>query len=286
MLLVVQGIVLPWTSISGFVFPLRVGNEMSEHQGRRLGFVTASALAVVIAVWGAAVAAIAYSVSTGSFQSLWNGVNAGQAQILSSAIAALGLLTSAILVPFIFKDRIRDLDGAVSEMRGTITGFEEDARNRLNALTTLLDERMADIERRSGEDADRIGEVLDEIRSAVILSISGGQISDPKHAKVFVQNLYNDAVAALHRRVREKPYLREVTRTQISELRTMSSQYLSKLLEVQIITDAERALVDRIKEYAYRRNGFGVADINEINRTREAFDKAFGENAIANADVK
>lgn len=213
-------------------------------------------------------------------------MNPGQAQILSSGIAALGLLTSAILVPFIFKDRIRDLDGAVGEMRKTITDFEGDARNRLDALTALLDERMADIERRSGEDADRIGEVLEEIRSAVILSISGGQITDPKHAKVFVQNLYNDAVAALHRRVREKPYLREVTRTQISELRTMSAQYLNKLLEVQVITEAERALVDRIKEYAYRRSGFGVADVTEINRTRAAFDKAFGENAIPNADVK
>lgn len=259
---------------------------MSEQQGQRLGLITATALAMVIVVWGAIVAAVVYSFSTGSFQAFWRDVNPGQAQILSSGIAALGLLTSAILVPFIFKDRIRDLDGAVGEMRQTINGFEGDARNRLDALTALLDERMADIERRSGEDADRIGEVLEEIRSAVILSISGGQITDPKHAKVFVQNLYNDAVAALHRRVREKPYLREVTRTQISELRTMSAQYLNKLLEVQVITEAERALVDRIKEYAYRRIGFGVADVTEINRTRAAFDKAFGENAIPNADVK
>lgn len=258
---------------------------MSEQQGRRLGFVTAAALGVVIVVWGAAVAAVAYSVSTGSFLSLWNGVNAGQAQILSSAIAALGLLTSAILVPFVFKDRIRDLDSAVSEMRGTIDGFENDARQRLEKLSLLLDERMAEIERRSGEDVDRIGEVLEEIRSAVILSVSGGHITDPKHAKVFVQHLYNDAVAALKTRVQEKPYLREATREQIAKLKTMSSQYLNKLVEAQILTDGERSVMDRIKEFAYRRNGFGVADINEINKARIAFDNAFGERAVQNADA-
>lgn len=259
---------------------------MEKAQARRLGWVTAAALGVVIVVWGTVVVALAYSLSVGSFQSLWNSVNAGQAQILSSAIAALGLLTSAILVPFIFKDRIRDLDGAVSEMRSTINGFEDDARKRLDALTTLLDERMIEIERRSGEEADRIGEVLEEIRSAVILSISAGQITDPKHAKVFVQNLYNDAMAALQNRVREKPYLREVTRTQISKLKTMSSQYLDKLIETQIISQAERAIIDRVKLLAYRRTPFVVTDISEINGARSAFDRAFGENAIPNVDVK
>lgn len=132
-------------------------------------------------------AAIVFSISNGSLHNFWTQVNPGQAQILSSAIAGLSLLTSAILVPFVFKDRIRDLDGAVGEMRNTISDFEGDARTRLMALTKLLDERMAEIEKRSGDDADRIGEVLEEIRSAVILSISGGQITDPKHAKVFVQ---------------------------------------------------------------------------------------------------
>lgn len=258
---------------------------MAEKHGKRLGLTTAVSIGVVITLWGAAVAAVAYSVAVGSFQMVWSTLGEGQAQIISSAIAALGLITSAILVPFVFKDRIRDLDGAVSEMQGKIVGFEKDASDRLDKLTKLLDDRMAEIERRSGEDVDRIGEVLEEIRSAVILSVSGGHITDPKHAKVFVQHLYNDAIAALQRRVKEKSYLRETTRTQIASLRTMSKLYLNKLVEVQVITEEERAIVDKVKEFAYRRNGFTLADINEINKARTAFDNAFGEAAIQSADA-
>lgn len=92
---------------------------MNEQHGRRLGLTTAVSLAIVITIWGGIVAAIGYSVSVGTFGALWDRIQPGQAQILSSAIAASGLLTSAILVPFIFKDRIRDLDSAVSEMRWT-----------------------------------------------------------------------------------------------------------------------------------------------------------------------
>ncbi len=222
----------------------------------------------------------------GSLASVWANLNDGQAQLIGSAIAALGLVTSALLVPFVFKDRIRDLDTAVAEMTGTMKSFENDASERLEKLSKLLNDRMAEIERRSSEDVDRIGDVLEEIRSAVILSVSEGHISDPKHAKVFVQHLYNDAVAALKTRVREKPYLREATKAQIAEERTMSSQYLNKLVEAQVISPTERGIVDRVKAFAYRRTDFVVSDVGEINKARSEFDKNFGESAVQNVDAK
>jgi len=259
---------------------------MVEHRKRRLGIVTALSVAIVVSLWIVLVAVFALGLRDGSLQAFWMTIGDGQAQVLSSAIAALGLLTSAVLVPFIFKDRIRDLDGAVGEMQGTIKSFETDASDRLEKLSKLLNDKMEEIERRSGEDVDRIGEVLEEIRSAVILSVSEGHISDPKHAKVFVQHLYNDAVATLQRRVREKPYLREATKKQIAEIRTMSTQYLNKLLETQVISVAERGIIDRVKEFAYKRTDFVVSDIAEINKARSDFDKTFGESAVPNADAK
>ena len=258
---------------------------MATQSGNRLGITTTLAIAFVLSLWGVLLVAIVFGVWRGALLNLWTTIGDGQAQIISSSIAALGLLTSAVLVPFIFKDRIRSLDDAVSGMKGTIESFEADAGKRLESLTKMLEEKMAEVERRASEDVDRIGEMLEEIRSAVILSVSDGHISDPKHAKVFVQHLYNDAVAALSRRVREKPYLREVTRTQIAELRTMSTQYLNKLLEAQVITQGERSIVDRVKEFAYRRTDFVLSDINEINKARSEFDKAFSESAIPSADV-
>lgn len=259
---------------------------MTEHRGKRLGLVTTVSVTLVLLLWIGFVALVALSIRDGSLQFLWSHLEDGQAQIISSAVAALGLLTSAVLVPFVFKDRIRDLDTAVEEMKGTMEGFEKDASEKLEKLSKLLNDRMAEIERRSSEDVDRIGDVLEEIRSAVILSVSEGHISDPKHAKIFVQHLYNDAVAALQRRVREKPYLREVTRAQIATIRTMSSQYLNKLIEAQIITSSERSVVDRVKEFAYRRTEFDVSDVTEINKARNDFDRAFGESAVQNVDAK
>jgi hypothetical protein len=258
---------------------------MPENRGKRLGVVTTLSIALVLLLWIGLAFLIALSLRDGSLQSLWAHLEDGQAQIISSAVAALGLLTSAVLVPFVFKDRIRDLDSAVAEMKGTMEGLEKDASERLENLSRLLNERMAEIERRSSADVDRIGEVLEEIRSAVILSVTEGHIADPKHAKVFASHLYNDAVTALKRRVQEKPYLREVTRAQIAEIRTMSPQYLNKLLETQIITAAECAIVERVKEFAYKRK-FGVPDVGELNQVRSDFDKAFGENAAQSADAK
>ena len=258
---------------------------MTTQSKNRLGIVTTIAVALVLALWSVLIVLVAFAVSDGSLLEFWATIEDGQAQVLSSAIGALGLLTSAVLVPFVFKDRIRDLDGAVSEMAVTLRSFEADASTRLGSLSSLFEEKLAAAERRTGEDADRIGEVLEEIRSAVILSVSDGHISDPKHAKVFVQHLYNDAVAALQRRVREKPYLREATRAEIAKIRTMSTQYLDKLRDCQIVTELERAIIERVKEYAYKRTDFGVADIGEINRARSEFDKAFGESALPNVDT-
>lgn len=258
---------------------------MAKQSKSRLGIVTTLAVALVLLLWSALIVVTIYSVRDGSILQFWNTIGDGQAQVLASAIGALGLLTSAVLVPFIFKDRIRDLDGAVEEMGGTLQNFEADASKRLETLSSLFEEKLAAAEKRTSEDADRIGEVLEEIRSAVILSVSDGHISDPKHAKVFVQHLYNDAVAALQRRVREKPYLREVTRAEIAKIRTMSTQYLDKLSDCQIVTEPERAIIDRIKEYAYKRTDFGVSDIGEINRARSDFDRAFGESALPNVDT-
>ena len=258
---------------------------MAKSEGKRLGFITTFAVTLVLILWVVLVTWIVVGIRNGSLSTLWRHLGDGQAQILSSSIAALGLLSSAVLVPFIFKDRIRDLDSAVGEMSKTIENFENEASEKLEKLSSLLTERMADLEKRGSEDVDRLGDLLEEIRSAVILSVSDGQITDPKHAKVFVQHLYNNAIAALKKRVREKPYLREVTKTQIAELPTMSRQYLDKLIECQIITPAERSVVDRVKEFAYRRSDFAMQDINLINNTRTKFDNAFGESTVSDVDA-
>ena len=65
----------------------------------------------------------------------------------------------------------------------------------------------------------------------------------------------------------------------------MSRQYLDKLIECQIITPAERSVVDRVKEFAYRRSDFAMQDINLINNTRTKFDNAFGESTVSDVDA-
>jgi sugar-specific transcriptional regulator TrmB len=258
---------------------------MNARSSNQLGIVSTLSIAFVLSLWVVLFIVTIASIQNGTLWRLWSTIQDGQAQVISSALAALGLLTSAVLVPFIFKDRMRDLDSAVAEMKSTIGNLEKEASSRLDSLSKLLDEKMTQAEQRTSEDVDRIGEALDEIRSAVILSVSDGHISDPKHAKAFVRHLYNDAVNALHRKVREKSYLRDAVRAQIALLRTMSTQYLNKLSEYQIITQNERSLVDRIKEFAYRRSDFVLSDINEINRARSDFDKTFGKNAVQNPDA-
>lgn len=258
---------------------------MTTQTKSRLGIVTTLAIGFVLSLWATLLLIVAVSAQNGSLLALWSTINDGQAQVISSSIAALGILTSAVLVPFIFKDRIRDLDSAVSDMKNKIETFGENAGARLEALSKLFDEKMSDAEKRTSTDADRIGEVLEEIRSAVILSVSAGHITDPKHAKVFAQHMYNDAVPALQRRVKEKLYLRETTRAQIAGLRTMSADYLDKLVDAQIISPIERSIIDRVKYYAYRRSDFAVSEINDINKTRMDFDRAFGESGIQNPDT-
>lgn len=89
---------------------------MATQSGNRLGITTTLAIAFVLSLWGVLLVAIVFGVWRGALLNLWTTIGDGQAQIISSSIAALGLLTSAVLVPFIFKDRIRSLDDAVSGM--------------------------------------------------------------------------------------------------------------------------------------------------------------------------
>lgn len=132
---------------------------MTEKAQGRLGVTTTLAIAFVVSLWIGVLVGVAFGIRDGSLLSLWTTIGDGQAQLLSSAIAALGLLTSAVLVPFLFKDRIRDLDGAVADMQGTLNKFEGDASGRLERLASLFEEKLAVAEQRSAADADRIGEV-------------------------------------------------------------------------------------------------------------------------------
>lgn len=259
---------------------------MENKTKKPFGVITALTIGFVGSLWGALLILLVFGVRDGWLITAWRQVEDGQAQIVSSAITALGLITSALLVPFIFKDRIRDLDGAVDGMKKTLEDFAQNANGQLDGLSTLFEEKLSETERRSSMEADRIGEVLEEIRAAVILSVSNGAITDPKHAKVFVQHLYNDAVSATQTRVREKPHIWATTRNEINELRTMSRQYLDRLLDSQIIDQRERAVIDQIKQFAYRRTPFNVSDIAEINRARNEFDTLFGENTISDADAE
>ena len=257
-----------------------------EQTKSRFGIITALTIGFVASLWAVLVALLIFGASDGWLVAFWGDLEGdGQAQVVSSSLTALGLITSALLVPFIFKDRIRDLNGAVAEMKSTLETFQEDAKTQLNELSELFEAKLVEVEKRSSKDADRVGEVLEEIRAAVILSVSNGRISDPKHAKVFATHLYNDAVTALQTRVKEKPYLKTTTRNEIQELRTMSSQYLDRLMDHQIIDAAERSLIDRVKEFAYRRIPFTVPDVTDINNVRTEFDRIFGEYSISNADV-
>lgn len=256
-----------------------MGVGVNKQKGKRFGLVTTLSIALVAILWIGLATGIAFGVRDGTLAAMWTELRDGQAQIVASGIAALGLMTSALLVPFLFKDRIRDLDSAVGEMQKTLSDFERDAGERIEKLSGLLNERMEEIERRGSEDVDRLGEVLEEIRSAVILSLSEGQISDPKHAKVFAQHLYNDAATALARRVDDKPYLWEKTKAHIRSLKTMSPLHLEKLVECEILTSAERGLMERIKVFYHRRLPFGMAEIGELNKARSEFDRAFSEGA-------
>lgn len=258
---------------------------MQKNEKSQFGILTALTIGFVGSLWVALLATLVFGTNGGWLQTFWGQLEGeGRAQIVSSAITALGLLTSALLVPFIFKDRIRDLDGAVAGMKQTLNSFENDASGQLQDLSALFESKLVEVEKRSSKDADRVGEILEEIRAAVILSISNGRISDPKHAKVFVQHLYNDAASALQTRVKEKPRLYSTTREEIQRLRTMSAHYLDRLMEHQIIDASERAVVDQVKEYAYRRTDFSVSDVNGINNARSEFDRFFGVSSISNAD--
>lgn len=259
---------------------------MDKQKKTKFGILTALTIAFVGSLWAVLLIALLFGASNGSLETFWDGLNgSGQGQVVSAAITALGLITSALLVAFIFKDRIRDLNGAVDRMRDTLESFESQAVEQLNNLSSLFEDKLTEAEKRSSKEADRVGEVLEEIRAAVILSVSNGVISDPKHAKVFVQHLYNDAVAATQKRVKEKPKIWATTRSEIDDLKTMSRQYLDRLMDAQIIDERERGLIDQIKKFAYRRTAFSASDVPAINDARIQFDSLFDDQVITDADL-
>lgn len=239
----------------------------------------------LVAIWLAMIALVAYGIYTRHIFEFWQSVNEGQASILSALVSGIALLTSALLIPFVFKDRIRDLDSAVEQMQSTISIFEADAKQRLDSLVGLVKEKTNELEQKGNQDADRIASLLEEIRSAVILSFTQGQISDPKYAKVLARHLYNDATNVAQSRLRDKPYLHEATRQKIRQLRTMSSGFLDSLVSVNAINKSEKDVIDKIKLLAYRRADFTVHEINELNRVRAEFDRLFGDNGVVSPDA-
>lgn len=179
--------------------------ENEKSKNRKLGIFSALAAGVVLSLYAAIIIGIYFGITHGWLAHLWKNLEGdGRANIISSLITAVGILSSAIILPFVFKDRIASLDDMVRRTESDLSALSNSTSHQLKNLTDTFLKELQIAREQSKEKAEESQELVSALYAAVTTTLGQGKITDDAHAKQIVHGLWEKARFATRERINNK----------------------------------------------------------------------------------
>lgn len=248
---------------------------------KKIGWFSSIAVGGVLAFYAFLGTIVALGWQDQSLKALWDGLEGpGRAAILSSLITALGLLTSAVVLPFVFKDRVKSLDDMVRKTEKDLAALSGQTKSQLDALTNSFRQELEDLRENSNRQSRHTDSLLDGVYKLVSLQLGGGEITDPDHASKIVAELWERTKIETSDRLEALPRIRELTKQGIRDLRIMSPEYLDKLLGLNAINESEHDMIVRLKKLRLQQSAIVPEQYVEIRALKDKIAQYAGDQDL------
>ncbi|MEQ3744883.1 MAG: hypothetical protein ABNH53_01435 [Henriciella sp.] len=253
-------------------------DQISVKQKRKLGLFSAISLGSIVAAYIGLVAFLVWGLQTGWLYEEWVALEPdGRASVVSSLITSLGLLTSAIVLPFVFKDRIANLNDMVTRTERDLTKLNSATSAGLDSLTGEFKQELEKVRFQAQEKADESQDLVRALHLAVTTMLGNGVVTDSAHAKHIVEGLWEKVKFAIDERVRTKPGLYKRTREQLNEISRMSGDHLDALEQRNIVTYREKQQVLKLRTLHYAHSAPEPAQFGAVRELQEWTDEFVGK---------
>lgn len=251
---------------------------VSEQQKRRsIGAFSILAVGVVLSIYAVFLFLLIVSVHDGTLFDFWRDLEEGQATVASSLITALGLISSAVILPFVFQDRIASLRDMVDRTEKDLSNLNKTTAEKLDSLTSGFHSQLQAMQEHTDKKAGESDELLRAMYAAVTLQLGQGQVTDSEHADQIVQGLWQRAKFECAQRVDTWGSIWDTTRQKLRSLRQMSDEYLAALIQHGMITHEERRSLSELRALRYARRQ-PLAEEFAIVRKLQEFIGEFSES--------
>ena len=219
---------------------------------RPLGVFSAIAVGLVLATYIGLAILLLFSYRDGTLALFWHNLTGeGQSNVLAAFITLLGLLTSAVILPFVFNDRMSSFNEMVDKTEEDLQKLNNNVETKLSDLSGKIDNKIKDLDEQQKQRADSQNELMNSVYAAVISSLGKGLISDETHAEQIVDGLWQKVKFSTRERLNNKKYMKEATREQIRGLSDMSQDYLGALKTKEVISEQEKSQILQLRGFHY-----------------------------------
>ncbi|RIJ32334.1 hypothetical protein [Henriciella mobilis] len=238
-----------------------------------IGVISTLAIAVVLSLYAVILVVLIFGIRDGSLVTLWESWD-GEAQVslISSVITAMGLVTSAIILPFVFRDRISSLTDMVDRTERDLASLNLTTTSKLDDLTAGFEKQLKSMQEATEAKAEESNELVSALYAAVTTLLGQGQVTDSAHAQKIVDSLWEKAKFACRDRLANKKYMWAVTRENISQMRQMTDEYFSALVTNNVISPQERGTLELLRRLRYARAHPAPAEFGVVRELQTKID--------------
>nr|WP_321510260.1 hypothetical protein [uncultured Hyphomonas sp.] len=250
----------------------------TDKKKKSLGVFSALAVGVVLSLYVLVIVGMVFGVRDGWLAELWTNLEGdGRANVIASMVTALGLLSSAVILPFVFRDRISSLSDMVDNTEKDLKKLNETTSDKLDKLTKGFEEQLSELQRKSNEKADEGQELVVALYAAVTTLLGQGHVTDSNHADRIVKGLWEKAKLSCRERLNAKKALWQTTKDNIRSMRIMSDEYLAAMENVGAISREEKDTLLRLRRLRYVKRApnpdeFGI--VRQLQETVEQFSQS------------
>lgn len=227
-------------------------NINNRDKSKKFGIFSSLAVGVIAALYIAIIVILYTGITAGWIGDVWTNLEGdGRASVISSIITAIGLISSAIILPFVFNDRVSNLNDMVESTEDKLSNLSDETSSHLQNLTKSFAEELEVLRRHSDQKAEESQELIGALYMVVSATLGEGQITDSRHAQQVVKDLWQKVKIATSDHISTKKYLQESTREDIRNIATMSDRYLEVIEGKSIINTTEKRMILDLRRLHY-----------------------------------
>lgn len=244
--------------------------DSQKFKSRRLGFFSTIAVGFILSLYAALLIALVFGIRDGWLEIMWINLKGdGQANVLAAGVTALGLLSSAVILPFVFKDRISSLSDMIDRTERDLANLNRNTDSSLSKLNTSFETQLKDMQSKSDQKADESQELVTALYAAVTTLLGQGHVTDSNHARQIIDGLWEKAKFVCRERLDAKKYMWQSSREAIEDRRQMSRDYLDALETNNVVSSDEKQMLLELRALKYARTAPSPAQFGRVKELQE-----------------